>query len=42
MRAADSDETQGERAGERDGRWPCSHRAEAPLEGSRTGLLEDQ
>lgn len=49
MRAADSDETPGEAAGRRDGRWLCSHRAEAPLKGrplclreSRTRLQEDQ
>lgn len=40
MRAADSDEAQGERARERDGRWPCSHRAEAPLEGRPLCLRE--
>lgn len=33
MRAADSDETAGEPARRRDGRWPCSRRAEAPLKG---------
>lgn len=40
MRAADSNEIPGEPASRRDGRWPCSHRAQAPLKGRPLCLHE--